>query len=49
MANFKCPKIVHFVSVLPRTPAGKVRKSELRELVVAVARSTSRRRIASKL
>jgi long-chain acyl-CoA synthetase len=31
LAHFKCPTSVDFLSVLPRTPAGKVLKRELRE------------------
>ena len=33
LADFKVPKYVRFVTELPRTPAGKVRKKELREMV----------------
>ncbi|AGL29039.1 long-chain-fatty-acid--CoA ligase [Mycobacterium tuberculosis CAS/NITR204] len=32
MANFKTPRSVRFVDVLPRNAAGKVSKPQLREL-----------------
>ena len=31
LADFKVPKSIDFVASLPRTPSGKIRKSELRE------------------
>ena len=31
LAAFKCPRSVDFLDQLPRTPAGKLRKSELRD------------------
>ena len=31
LANFKVPKVVHFVDVLPRNTMGKVQKNELRQ------------------
>jgi acyl-coenzyme A synthetase/AMP-(fatty) acid ligase len=31
LAKFKCPRSVDFLVALPRTPAGKLRKSELRD------------------
>ncbi|MDZ7881441.1 MAG: acyl-CoA synthetase [Mycobacterium sp.] len=31
LAKFKCPRTVDFLEALPRTPAGKLRKSELRD------------------
>ncbi len=30
LAGFKCPQSVNFVEVLPRNPAGKILKRELR-------------------
>lgn len=31
LADFKVPKVIEFVDTLPRTPSGKLKKSELRE------------------
>ncbi|WP_369333153.1 MULTISPECIES: hypothetical protein [Melaminivora] len=31
MAHFKCPRVVQFIDVLPRTATGKVLKRELRQ------------------
>jgi acyl-CoA synthetase (AMP-forming)/AMP-acid ligase II len=31
IAGFKCPKSVDFVQALPKNPAGKILKRELRE------------------
>jgi len=31
LAGYKCPKSVDFVEELPKNPAGKVRKAELKE------------------
>lgn len=32
LANFKCPRSIEFLEELPRTPAGKLRKADLRNL-----------------
>jgi fatty-acyl-CoA synthase len=32
LAKFKCPRSVDFLEELPRTPAGKLRKSDLRKV-----------------
>ncbi|MBN2397455.1 MAG: hypothetical protein JXI32_03665 [Deltaproteobacteria bacterium] len=32
VAGFKCPKTVRFVDALPKNPAGKILKKDLREL-----------------
>ena len=31
LANFKCPKSIHFIDILPRNPSGKILRRELRE------------------
>ena len=31
LANFKCPKTIHFLPELPRNAMGKVQKNELRK------------------
>jgi fatty-acyl-CoA synthase len=40
LAKFKCPRSVDFLETLPRTPAGKLRKSELRDLYQSDAGAT---------
>jgi acyl-CoA synthetase (AMP-forming)/AMP-acid ligase II len=37
LAHFKCPKEVHFVETIPKTPAGKTAKRELRARLEAAA------------
>ncbi len=32
LAGYKCPKIVKFVEELPKNPAGKIMKRELKEM-----------------
>lgn len=31
LAHYKCPRSIDFVDELPRTPTGKVRKSDIRQ------------------
>ena len=32
LAGYKCPKVVKFVEILPKNPAGKIVKRELKEM-----------------
>jgi acyl-CoA synthetase (AMP-forming)/AMP-acid ligase II len=38
LADFKVPKVIHIVSVLPKNPMGKIQRRELTNLFEAVAR-----------
>lgn len=39
LANYKCPRFVRFVDSLPKTATGKIRKVEVQELFVDIARA----------
>ena len=39
LPKYHCPEILHFVDSMPRTPAGKIRKVELRAMLAASART----------
>ena len=45
LANYKLPRSVEFVDLLPREPNGKIRKTELREAYLANAGSAGDQRV----